>query len=118
MEATGKLESALNSTSSTLTGLGEQGYAGQSAQKNRQHPMDEQRPALERITSTAHQAVDKMAYAANQAAGTLDEKSKRIKETQAELADSFVHYVKEHPGVSLGIALASGFLIRHLISLR
>jgi ElaB/YqjD/DUF883 family membrane-anchored ribosome-binding protein len=117
MEATGKLESALNSTSSALMSGGVDPInAGQSAQKNRQPPMD--RPALERMTSTAHQAVDKIAYAAHQAAGTLDEKSRQIRETQVELADTVGHYVREHPGTSLGIAVATGFLIRHLISLR
>ncbi len=109
MEATGKLESAPNVTA-------EQGSMAQGASKIRSTPME--RPTLERITSSAHQAVDKIAQAANQAVETLDEKSKHVKETQVELADSFRHYVKEHPGASVGLAIATGFLIRHMFSLR
>ena len=116
MEATVKSESALNASSSMPSGVGEQGHMLQSTQKNR--PQSTERPALERITSTAHQAVDKLAYAATQAVETLDEKGKRVRETQTELAESVGNYVKAHPGTSLGIAVASGFLIRHLISLR
>jgi ElaB/YqjD/DUF883 family membrane-anchored ribosome-binding protein len=116
MEVTGKLESALNATSSALNVSAEQGSLGQGVLKPQANPIE--RPALGRIASSAHQAVDKITQAANQAVETLGEKSKQVKETQIELNDIFRHYVKEHPGTSVGIAVASGFLIRHLLSLR
>lgn len=116
MEATGKLESALNATSSALNMPAGQSSAGQGVLKPRANPVE--RPAFERIASSAHQAVDKITQAANQAVETLGEKSKQVKETQTELNDSFRHYVKDHPGASVGMAVAAGFLIRHLLSLR
>ena len=109
MEATERQESALNAST-------EQGSASQVASKPRINPIE--RPTLERITSSAHQALDKIAQAANQAAETLDEKSRHVRESQVELAGNFRHYVKEHPGTSVGLAVATGFLIRHLLSLR
>jgi ElaB/YqjD/DUF883 family membrane-anchored ribosome-binding protein len=77
-----------------------------------------ERPALERIASGAHQAVDKIAQAANQAVGTLDEQGRKIKDTQVQLAEGLRGYVKDHPGASVGMAVATGFLIRHLLTLR
>ncbi len=111
METSERLESALNAKGMSVNVVTEKDSSVQAASKTRQSPMD-------RIASTAHQAVDKIAQAANQAVETFDEKSKHVKETQVELADSFRLYIKEHPAASVGVAAATGFLIRHLLSFR
>ena len=63
----------------------------------------------------AHEAVDKIADAASQAAETLAEKRARLREAGTGLWTDSRRYVNENPGIALGIAAAAGFLLRHLI---
>lgn len=66
---------------------------------------------LDKVTSAAHRAVDKVANAAAPAEGWIREKGSALKEKEEELVGNVVTYVREHPVASLGIAMAAGFLI-------
>ncbi len=74
------------------------------------------RPAVDRLNASAHSAVDSLSQTASQAAKTLQEKSERLKEAQARLMDNASTYVQEHPAASIGIAVATGFVLSRLLS--
>lgn len=74
------------------------------------------RPAVERMASGAHQAVDSIAGAANEAVDTLSEKGGKLRDMQTRLVDNCSGYVQEHPMASIGIAIATGFLLSRLFS--
>ena len=76
------------------------------------------RPVVDRIASDAHQAVDQLASAAGQAADTLDVKGEQLRNAQVRAMEQCRGYVRDHPAVSLGIAVAPGFLLSRLVSWR
>jgi ElaB/YqjD/DUF883 family membrane-anchored ribosome-binding protein len=79
---------------------------------------DAARPAVERITTGAHQVVDKLAGAAGQAAETLGVKAEQLKQFQAQAMEQVRTYVRANPAMSLGIAVAAGYLLSRLLSSR
>jgi ElaB/YqjD/DUF883 family membrane-anchored ribosome-binding protein len=83
-----------------------------------EHASDAARPAVDRIASGAHQAVDKFADAATHAAESLGVKGGQLKDAQARLMKDWGGYVGANPVVSLGVAVAAGFLLSRLISPR
>jgi ElaB/YqjD/DUF883 family membrane-anchored ribosome-binding protein len=82
------------------------------------HASDAARPAVDRIASGAHQAVDKIANAATHAADSLGVKGGQLKDAQARLMQDWGGYVGANPVISLGIAVAAGFLLSRLFSPR
>jgi ElaB protein len=92
--------------------------AGTGAHKAIDKVSDAARPAVDRMASGAHQAVDKAAAAAHQAADTLETKGNEIKEAQARLMSECSSYVRANPVMSLGIAVAAGFLLSRLLASR
>lgn len=74
------------------------------------------RPAVERVASGAHQAVDSIAGAANEAVESLSVKGGQLKDMQSRLFNNCSAYVQEHPMASIGIAVATGFLLSRLLS--
>jgi ElaB/YqjD/DUF883 family membrane-anchored ribosome-binding protein len=79
---------------------------------------DAAHPAVERLASGAHQAVDKIADVAGQAAETLGVKGEQLKNAQVQAMEQCRGYVRDHPVLSLGIAVAAGFLLSRLLSSR
>ena len=79
---------------------------------------DAARPAVDHIAAGAHQAVDKLAGAAIHAAGSLDAKSNQLKDAQTKLTERCCEYVQAKPLTSLGIAVATGFLLSLLVRAR
>lgn len=73
---------------------------------------------VDRMASSAHGAVDKIADATNNAADSLSEKGHEIKMLEERWLKNVREYVEEHPVQSLGIALASGYLLSRIISNR
>jgi ElaB/YqjD/DUF883 family membrane-anchored ribosome-binding protein len=71
-------------------------------------------PAVDRVTSGAHQAVDKIADAANQTAATLRARSRRLWSAKTQTMEQCRSYVREHPMISVGVAVAAGFLLSRL----
>lgn len=66
-------------------------------------------------SSTTHASGERYGSTGSQASERLQEASQRLKGSGAELRACCRSYVSEHPGVSLGAAMAAGFLLRHLI---
>lgn len=77
---------------------------------------DAARPAVDRAAATAHQTVDRMVGAANEAVDSLSAKGEQLKQVQERLVSSSCAYVKENPMMSIGIAIAAGFLLSRLLS--
>lgn len=74
------------------------------------------RPAVDRATSSAHETVDHLADMASHAAETVEQKSAEFKEMQAKFMENATQYVQAHPMASLGIAVATGFLLSKMLS--
>jgi ElaB/YqjD/DUF883 family membrane-anchored ribosome-binding protein len=72
---------------------------------------DAARPAVDHLVDGVHQAVDKLVGAANMATKTLDAKGEQLALAQSRLTKTCRTYVQEKPLTSLGIAVASGFLL-------
>lgn len=76
------------------------------------------RPAVDRLSEKAHQTVDRLSGAASQAASTLSEKASHYREVQDHLVTGARDQIRERPVAALAIALAAGFVLRHLLSSR
>jgi len=92
--------------------------AGMGAHEAIDKVSDAARPAVDRLASGAHVAVDKITSAAGQAAETLGVKGEQLKKFQAQALEKCQGYVRANPAMSLGIAIAAGFLLSRLISSR
>lgn len=74
--------------------------------------------AVNRMASSAHEAVDRIADATNHAADSLSAKGHEIKLMEERWLKKVRDYVEHNPVQSLGIALASGYLLSRIISRR
>lgn len=70
---------------------------------------------IERAKSSAHEAVDRIADSASQAAAKLGARADQMKEWQETLMENCSRYVREKPLQSLGIAVASGFILSRIL---
>jgi ElaB/YqjD/DUF883 family membrane-anchored ribosome-binding protein len=71
---------------------------------------------IDNASHSAHEAVDKIANATNQAAEALGEKGEQLKNAEQQLMESCRAYVQDNPITSLGIAVAAGFLLSRVLS--
>jgi ElaB/YqjD/DUF883 family membrane-anchored ribosome-binding protein len=71
---------------------------------------------IDKAAKSAHEAVDTIASATNQASETLVEKGERLKNAEQQLMENCRGYVRDNPITSLGIAAAAGFLLSRLLS--
>ncbi|MDD5322277.1 MAG: DUF883 domain-containing protein [Methylococcales bacterium] len=71
---------------------------------------------IEKASKSAHEAVDKIASATNQAAEALGEKGNKLKNAEQQLIENCRGYVRDNPITSLGLAAAAGFLLSRLLS--
>lgn len=82
---------------------------------------DEEKPAMntttEKAANFAHEAVDSIADASNQARAAFDEKSDQIMNAEQQLMKNCQTYIRENPVTSLGIAAAAGFLVGSLLGI-
>ena len=79
-----------------------------------QKAADKVAPAIDRVAQAAHQTVDKVAGAAVPAAEWVMQSADQLKQQQEELVDSCRGYVRERPLLTVGIALAAGYLFGRL----
>lgn len=70
----------------------------------------------DKVSSSAHEAYDKVADATSQAAEALGEKGEQLKKAEQKLMKNCSRYVRDNPVTSLGIAVAAGFLLSRLVS--
>ncbi len=79
---------------------------------------DAARPAVDRLASSAHTVVDQISGVVAHAAESIGAKGDQLKGTQDQLVESAREYLRERPVVSLGIAMATGYLLSRLLSSR
>jgi len=70
----------------------------------------------DKVSHSAHEAVDKLASATNQAADAFGEKGNHLKTAEKQLMENCRGYIRNNPITSLGIAVATGFLLSRLLS--
>lgn len=75
-------------------------------------------PAVDSVTTGAHQVVDKLAGVATNAAETIGAKSEQLKLAQNRMTGTARDYVRENPLTSVGIAVAGGVLLGRLFNSR
>lgn len=64
----------------------------------------------------AHQAVDRLSDAATQAGTLINERSAQLKTQGAAMVDCTRDYVVRKPLTAIGIAVATGFVLGHILS--
>jgi ElaB/YqjD/DUF883 family membrane-anchored ribosome-binding protein len=69
---------------------------------------------IERVSGSAHEAVDRAAAVAKSAANRMGEINQQVMTAKDEWIDTTRGYVREHPLAALGIALAVGYLLSRL----
>jgi ElaB/YqjD/DUF883 family membrane-anchored ribosome-binding protein len=70
---------------------------------------------VERASSTAHEAIDRVAQSAGAYAERFGEKAEEWLEMKDNWVEGAREYVREHPIAALGIAAAAGYLL-HMIT--
>jgi len=73
------------------------------------------KPVIDRAAELAHHAVDKAADAAAPTAEWLGEQGESLMATRKKLVDGTSQYVAENPLKSVAIALAAGLLIGRIV---
>jgi len=81
--------------------------------KSTQRAQNEER--IERMSQSAHQAVDKAASVASDYAERMSARGEDLMAMPQDWIDTAREYVREKPFQALGIALAAGYLL-HLIT--
>ncbi|MGZ8239507.1 MAG: DUF883 domain-containing protein [Methylobacter sp.] len=66
--------------------------------------------------NSAHEAVDKVAGATNEAAEALGKKGEQLKNAEQQLLEECSIYVRDNAITSVGIAVAAGFLLSRVLS--
>ena len=91
------------------------GGATRSKSTSASEPFGVDESTIERAKSSVHDAVDRIADSASQAAQKLNVKADQMKEWQQTLLQNCSEYVREKPLQSLGIAVASGFILSRIL---
>ncbi|MEQ1620437.1 MAG: DUF883 domain-containing protein [Methylococcales bacterium] len=73
---------------------------------------------LDKVTSSAHDAYDKVADAGRQAVDTLSERGEQFKNVEQRLVKDCRGYISQNPISTLGIGVAVGFLLSRLLNRR
>ncbi len=71
-------------------------------------------PTIDRAASSAHKAVDNADELANQAAEALD----RAGDKGQELLNAGTAYMREHPLLTIGIAVSAGYVLSRVMGSR
>jgi len=73
---------------------------------------------LGQLSDTAHQTMERLTHAASQAASRLGAKTHDFWEAQGPAVDQARTYMREHPLVTIGVAVAIGLLLSRLLTRR
>jgi ElaB/YqjD/DUF883 family membrane-anchored ribosome-binding protein len=72
---------------------------------------DALRPVLDQLMTGVHEAVARLAEVAEQAVAKVEDSGDYLKESQTRMVSGCRSYVRDKPLTSIGVALASGFLL-------
>jgi len=75
-------------------------------------------PAADRLAGDAHDVVDRVASLAATAAARIEQKTGQLSAARERLGASCAGYVRDNPITALGIAVAAGYLLSRLIAAR
>jgi len=75
-------------------------------------------PAMERMSSSAHRTVNRAAGVAAQTAEAFDAKREQLRNARLRAMEETRVYVRANPMMSLGIAVAAGFLFGRVLRAR
>jgi len=75
-------------------------------------------PAVDRMAASAHEAVDKVSSVASHAVDTLGVKGEQLHAAEKRLVEGTSRYVRQHPVASLGIAIATGYVLSRIFASR
>lgn len=73
---------------------------------------------VERASSSAHEAVDRIAQSASAYAERFGEKAEEWLEMKDNWVEGARDYVREHPVAALGIAVAAGYILSMIMRSR
>jgi len=73
---------------------------------------------VNKAASSAHQAVDKIASATNQAAETLGEKGEQLRNAEQQFMENCRAYINDKPITSMGLAVVAGFFLSRMLGCR
>lgn len=106
----------LNGGDGTLGRAGSAAHSGIDASAAGAHNLAAKaRPVIDRVASSAHQAVDKAVNVALPTAEWLSTKGENLKVTQERFIADARTYVTANPLKAVGMALAAGLLIGRLM---
>lgn len=112
-----KIESKVPAAGSTLdnlkSGIGRTAAGVYAAIKD---ATDAVHPAVDNLAASSHMAVDRSRDIASHAADALRVKGDELRNTQARLTETASKYVRAHPLMVLGVAVAVGFTGSRLLS--
>lgn len=77
-----------------------------------------QKQQIDRLSESAHSAVERATQTAEQLAERFGEKSDELLAMKDDYIESTREYVRENPFAALGIALAAGYLFAKITSWR
>ncbi len=75
-------------------------------------------PAVDRMVRSAHATVDSIGGMATHAAEALDLKGEQLTKAKNQVFKATDDYLHAHPIVSIGLAVAAGYLISRALSSR
>lgn len=79
---------------------------------------DKAHGGIDRLSATAHDAVERATSTAATAADQIGARGRRLMSVGDEWMDTARVHVRDHPLAALGVALAAGYLLSRIISLR
>jgi ElaB/YqjD/DUF883 family membrane-anchored ribosome-binding protein len=77
--------------------------------------VEQSKPVLERITTKAHDAIDKAACMPGQAKEWIGAKGEYLTARQKQLIDNTASYVSANPFKAIGIAVVAALLVGRLM---
>jgi ElaB/YqjD/DUF883 family membrane-anchored ribosome-binding protein len=73
---------------------------------------------LGQLSDTAQQTMERLTHAASQAASRLGERTHEFWEAQGPAVEKARTYMREHPLVTIGVAVAIGLVLSRLLTRR
>ncbi len=88
-------------------------------EENINAPRDAERnikETIDKVSHTAHKAVDKMTNVGYQTAEVIGEKGEQLKTAEEQFVEDYREYIRDKPIRAVGIAVAAGFLLSRLMN--
>ncbi|RUO26046.1 hypothetical protein CWE09_04785 [Aliidiomarina minuta] len=74
--------------------------------------------SIKEVAENAHKGIDHAADAAISANASIHHKGQQVKATQEEWVQEIKSYVQKNPTTSIGVAVASGFILGWMLRRR